>query len=187
MFCGVRSPGLQGRIDGWKVRRGVAGRCLLAPVFLPCPPRMQGHWLSLPLPWDTAMGATGPGCASRQASSSTKRKAALRLRLRWIGKTESSKLQAIRGWQQSRGNGRSWFGGRRDQDAATFCRDPQDFRIESAIWDCARSREEVDRRLSPEQSFPNVGIDVGVSLKADLQASLGSDSFLARSKRSIIS
>jgi hypothetical protein len=75
----------------------------------------------------------------------------------------------------------------RDQDPTVFCRDPQDFRIESAIRDYARSRAEVYRRLSAEQSFPNVGIDVGVSLKADLQASLGVNSFLARSKRSIIS
>jgi hypothetical protein len=48
----------------------------------------------------------------------------------------------------------------RDQDPAIFCRDPQDFRIDRAIRDCARGRPEVYRRLSLEQSFPNVGIDV---------------------------
>lgn len=75
----------------------------------------------------------------------------------------------------------------RDQHPAIFCREPQNFWIESAIRDCARGRPEVYRRLSSEQSFPNVGIDVSVGLKADLQASLGAASFLARSKRSIIS
>ena len=75
----------------------------------------------------------------------------------------------------------------RDQDPAIRCRDPQNFWIERAIRNCARCRPEVYRRLSSEQSFPNVGIDIGVSLKADLQASLGAASFLARSKRSIIS
>lgn len=74
-----------------------------------------------------------------------------------------------------------------DQAPAIFCRDPQDFRIDSAVRDRARGRAEVYRRLSSEQSLSNVGIDVSVSLKADLQASLGADSFLARSKRSIIS
>jgi hypothetical protein len=74
-----------------------------------------------------------------------------------------------------------------DQDPAIFRRDPQDFRIESAIRDCTRSRSEVYRRLSSEQSFPYVRINVGVGLKADLQASLAAASFLARSKRSIIS
>jgi hypothetical protein len=58
------------------------------------------------------MGATGPGCASRQASSSAKRRAALRSRLRWIVKTEPAKLQVIRASQRSGGNGRSWFAGR---------------------------------------------------------------------------
>jgi hypothetical protein len=75
----------------------------------------------------------------------------------------------------------------RDQDPAIFCRDQQDFCIERAIRDCANGRPEVYLRLSSEQSFPNIGIDVRVSLKADLQASLGDASFLARSKRSIIS
>ena len=75
----------------------------------------------------------------------------------------------------------------RDKDPVILSRDPQNFRIESAIRDFARSRPEVYRRLSSQQSIPNVGIDVSVSLKADLQTSLGAASFLARSKRSIIS
>ena len=75
----------------------------------------------------------------------------------------------------------------RDQDPAIFRRDPQHFRIESGIRNCTRSRPEVYRRLSPEQSFPYVLIDVSVGLKADLQASVAAASFLARSKRSIIS
>jgi hypothetical protein len=75
----------------------------------------------------------------------------------------------------------------RDQDPAVFRRDPQDFRIESAIRNYARSRPEVYRGLPPQQSFPNVRIYVSVSLKTDLQASVGAASFLARSKRSIIS
>ena len=75
----------------------------------------------------------------------------------------------------------------RDQDPAILCRDPQYFRIESAFRNYAPGRPEVYRGLSSEQSFPNVGIDVSVSLKADVQANLAAASFLPRSKRSIIS
>jgi hypothetical protein len=41
------------------------------------------------------------------------------------------------------------------------------------------------RRLS--STFPNVGINVGISLKANSQANRDGASFFARSKRSIIS
>lgn len=75
----------------------------------------------------------------------------------------------------------------RDQNSTIFRRNPQDFWIESAIWDSTRRRSEIYRRFSSEQSLPYVGIDVSVSLEADLQASLAATSFLARSKRSIIS
>jgi hypothetical protein len=57
----------------------------------------------------------------------------------------------------------------------------------SVPYGIARSRLEVYRWLSSEQPFPNGGIDVSISLEADLQASLDAASFLARSKRSIIS
>jgi len=33
LMASAQKAGLQGRIDGWKVRRGLAGRSLLAPVF----------------------------------------------------------------------------------------------------------------------------------------------------------
>jgi len=56
--------------------------------------------------------ATAPGCVSRQASSSAKRRAALQSRLRWIGKTESARLLAIRASWRRHGNRRSWFAGR---------------------------------------------------------------------------
>jgi hypothetical protein len=75
----------------------------------------------------------------------------------------------------------------RNQNSTIFRRNPQNFWIESAIWDCTPRRLEIYRRLSSEQSIPYVGIDVSVSLKPDLQASLAATSFLARSKRSIIS
>src|SRR5258708_29087668 len=123
------------------------------------------------------MGATEPGCASRQASSSAKRTVTLRSRHRWIGKTESAKLRAIRASQRSRGNGRG------DQDPAIFCCDPQNFWIERAERDCARGRPEAYRRLSSEQSFPNGGIYVSISFKADFYPSLVPPSFLVRSKR----
>jgi hypothetical protein len=75
----------------------------------------------------------------------------------------------------------------RDQDVPVLCRDTQRFWIESAIWDCTCGWAELYRRFSSEQSLPNVGIDISVRLKTDLQASLTAASFLACSKRSIMS
>jgi hypothetical protein len=65
--------------------------------------------------------------------------------------------------------------------------DLQNFGIEGALPNCTRSRSKIYRRLSSKQPFPNVGINVGISLKANSQANRDGASFFARSKRSIIS
>jgi len=75
----------------------------------------------------------------------------------------------------------------RDENPITIGCDLQDFRIERTVWNYARSRLKVYWWLSSEQPFPDVGVDVSVGLKADFQANRGGASFLARSKRSIMS
>jgi hypothetical protein len=65
--------------------------------------------------------------------------------------------------------------------------DLQNFRIEGALRNYSRSRSKIYRGFFSKQLFPNVRINVGVSLKADFQADRDGASFFARSKRSIIS
>lgn len=74
----------------------------------------------------------------------------------------------------------------RDQDPTVISRNAQNFSIESSVRYYTRGWSKVYRGLSSEEPFANVGIDVGVGLKADFQAGLGA-SFWARSKRSIMS
>ena len=68
-----------------------------------------------------------------------------------------------------------------------ICRDCQNFRIKGTVRDRARRRLKIYGGFPPEQALPDIGIDVGVGLKADFQERLDGDAFLARSKRSIIS
>ncbi len=75
----------------------------------------------------------------------------------------------------------------RDQNPTVLRRNAQNLRIGRAFWNRPRRRPEVYRGLPPEHTFSNVGIDISVSLKSDLQASFAAASFLARSKRSILS
>jgi hypothetical protein len=74
-----------------------------------------------------------------------------------------------------------------DENSIIVSCDPQNSWIESAVRNYVRSWSEVYRRLPSEQALPDIGINVGIGLKADFQASPCGASFLARSKRSIMS
>lgn len=60
----------------------------------------------------------------------------------------------------------------------------QHLRIDGTARNYACSQPKIYRRLSSEESLPDVGIDISVGLKADFQASLGGASFFPSLKRS---
>jgi len=69
------------------------------------------------------------------------------------------------------GNARSSFAHHpENQDAIVFSGDAQDFRIGRAVWNCACGLSKIYRRLSSEQTFPDVRIDIGVGLKSEFSS-----------------
>ena len=66
-------------------------------------------------------------------------------------------------------------------------RDSEHVRVGGAVGNNAGRRLEFDRWFPADQPPPDVGVDIGVSLKSDLQASLAAASLRARSNRSIMS
>lgn len=75
----------------------------------------------------------------------------------------------------------------RDKSAAGIGGNVQNARIVSAIGKNAGSALEIDSCLPPPQSLPDVGINIGVGLKSELQAGFTDISFFARSNFSIMS
>src|SRR5262245_60206312 len=122
------------------------------------------------------MAARILGSARPMVSNSAKQ-------LRSIERTESARLRAIHAWQGNCGSGHSLFEchPRRELDHHLL-RFPN-LRIESAVRNHARSRPKVYCRLSSEESLSNIGINVSIGLKPDLQGSRGGASLFERSKR----
>ena len=66
-------------------------------------------------------------------------------------------------------------------------RNAKNLRVRSALRNHPASTSEIDGRLPAPQSPSDVRVEVGVSLKGDLQARLEDRSLLTRSNRSIMS
>jgi hypothetical protein len=87
---------------------------------------------------------------------------------------ESAKLQAILASRRNSENKRSSSAGRPRREPDIIGCDLQDVPTESTLWGYARTRLKA-------------GVDVSIGLKADFQANRGGASFLAGSKRRIMS
>jgi hypothetical protein len=66
----------------------------------------------------------------------------------------------------------------RDKNATNIGSHTQNLRIGNTVGNCLGSMPKIEQPFSASQSTPDVGIEIGISLKSDPQAGLASLSFL---------